>query len=113
MRFVLKVIVTALVVAGVSELAKRSTAMGAVLASLPLTSILALIWIYWDTGDVVKISQLSHGIFWAVFPSLLFFAILPVLLKKGMSFPVALILSSAIMSAAYWKCTWVLNKLGL
>ena len=81
MQFVIKIIVSALIIAGVSELGKKYTPVAAILAALPLTSILAIIWLYRDTKDVEKVSNLSTGIFWAVLPSLLFF--LPFLLKSG------------------------------
>ena len=67
----------------VSELAKRSSFWGAALASLPLTSLLAFVWLYLDTGDIQKVSSLSQGIFWLVLPSLLLFVVLPLLLRSG------------------------------
>lgn len=54
MYFLIKTLITALIVAAVSELARRYTVWAALLASLPLTSILAFIWVYWDTKDRVK-----------------------------------------------------------
>ncbi len=65
MEYIVKIVVSALIVAGVSELARRFTLLAAISASLPLTSILALIWLYRDTKDVQKICSLSTGIFWA------------------------------------------------
>lgn len=82
----IKVVLTALIVVAVSEAAKRSSIAGAVLASLPLTSLLAFVWLYSDTGDVQKIAALSQGIFWLVLASLPFFLILPALLRAGWSF---------------------------
>ena len=86
MNFLLKTLLTALLVAGISALGKRYTALAAILASLPLTSMLAMTWLYADTRDNQKIIELSKGIFWAVLPSLLFFLTLPVLLKWGVRF---------------------------
>ncbi len=100
-------------IAGISELGKRFTWMGAILASLPLTSLLAFIWLYQDTGDIQKISDLSKGIFWAVLPSLLFFLILPFLLKQGMKFWMALSVSCVVMIFAYALYTWALKKWGV
>lgn len=110
MRFLIKTLVTALVVAGVSELGKRTTFLAAILASLPLTSILAILWVYQDTSDVSKIVDLSYGIFWAVLPSLLFFLVLPFLLKRSLPFSVSMIASCAIMAAAYWVYVTALGK---
>jgi hypothetical protein len=113
MYFLVKVLITALVVAGVSELGKRSTALGAVLASLPLTSILAMIWLYRDTQSVEKVSELSTSIFWMVLPSLVFFLALPLILKTGARFGVALAASCLLMFGTYTAYLWVLKRLGI
>ena len=112
-QFLIKILVSALIIAGVSELGKRFTLMGAILASLPLTSILAMIWLYRDTGDSQKVIDLSWGIFWAVLPSLVFFLVLPMMLKNGMTFGVAMILSSIIMFLTYTVYVFALGKMGI
>jgi succinate-acetate transporter protein len=99
--FLLKTLTTALIVAGVSELARRHSMLAAALASLPLTSVLAFLWTYMDTRDSGKIIELSYGVFWLVFPSLLFFLLLPFLLKKGVGFYLSMALSCLAMSAGY------------
>ena len=68
-QYGLKILVTAVLVVVIAETAKRWSLAGAILASLPVTSILAMVWLYWDTGDVEKVSQLSYSIFWVVAPS--------------------------------------------
>jgi len=60
---------------------------GALLASLPLTSLLAFVWLYRSTGNVQAVASLSHGIFWLVLASLPLFLILPALLKNGVTLP--------------------------
>lgn len=101
MYFLLKTLITALVVAAVSELARRYSLLAAALASLPLTSILAFIWIYYDTKDVQKVAELSWSVMWLVIPSLLFFIMFPLFVKAGFKFAPALILSCVVMSAGY------------
>lgn len=101
MYFLLKTLITALIVAAVSELARRYSLLAAALASLPLTSILAFIWIYYDTRDAQKVAELSWSVLWLVIPSLLFFVMFPLLIKAGFKFAPALILSCLIMSAGY------------
>ena len=113
MEFLTKTIVSALIIAGVSELAKRFIPVAAILASLPLTSILAMIWLYGDTRDAQKISRLSTGIFWAVLPSLLFFLVLPFLLKSGIHFPWALLISCGIMFLGYTVYVLLLDSFGI
>ncbi|HRT59301.1 MAG TPA: DUF3147 family protein, partial [Candidatus Syntrophosphaera sp.] len=80
MYYVIKVLVSAALIVLVSEISKRSTILGAVLASIPLVSFLAILWIYLETKDTAKIATLSTEIFWLVLPSLVFFILFPVLL---------------------------------
>ena len=84
--YLLKVAISALIVVAVAEIAKRSSLSGALVASLPLTSLLAFVWLYLDTGDTAKVSSLSTGIFWLVLPSLALFLVLPLLLRLGWGF---------------------------
>ena len=113
MQFLVKVIVSALIIAAISELGKRFTPVAAILASLPLTSIIAFIWLYVDTKDVEQVSELSYGVFWMVIPSLVFFIVLPVLLKKGIGFYTAVILAATITTACYFGFIFLLDKVGI
>ena len=67
--YIIKILITTTLVILISEIAKRSSFMGSLLASLPLTSYLAMIWLYVDTANVEKVAGLSTGIFWLVIPS--------------------------------------------
>ena len=100
-HYALKIGLSALILVAVAEVAKRSTFWAAALASLPLTSLLALIWLYLDTGDVQKVAALAGGIFWLVLPSLLLFVLLPLLLRHGWEFWLALAVSAVATSLAY------------
>jgi hypothetical protein len=65
-HYIAKVFLTAILVVLISEISKRSSLIEAILASLPMVSILAFIWLYIDTKSVEKISELSTSIFWLV-----------------------------------------------
>ena len=111
MYFLLKTVITALIVAAVSELARRYSLFAAAIASLPLTSILAMMWLYHDTQDAAKVSALSHDILWLVAPSLIFFLALPLLLQAGLKFYPALAASCVIMSAGYGVVMFLKSKI--
>lgn len=108
-QFLVKVLISALLVAAVSEVARRNSLLGAVLASLPVTSLLAFIWLYRDTGDTTKVAALSADIFWLVLPSLVLFLLLPLLLKQGWNFWLSLGTSCAATAVAYGATTWALR----
>jgi MFS-type transporter involved in bile tolerance (Atg22 family) len=66
----IKAALSGLLAALVSEIAKRSPAFGALVASLPLISIMAVIWLWRDTGDNARIASHVEATFWYVIPSL-------------------------------------------
>lgn len=111
--YVTKVAVTALLVVLISEVAKRSSFLGAVLASVPLTSVLAMLWLYLDTGDAAKVSALAGSVFWLVLPSLALFVALPLLLAKGVNFYLGLVVSIAITALCYWLMVTLLRLYGI
>ena len=85
-----------------SEISKRTSFWGGLIASLPLTSILAIVWLYIDTNDKLKVANLSTNIFWFVIPSLLFFVFFPIFLKMNINFYISMLLSSSITMFGYW-----------
>ena len=110
---ILKFAISAAVLVAVSEISKRSSFMGALLVSLPLTSLLAMMWLWRDTHDSGKIAALSTSIFWLVLPSLVLFIVLPVLLKRGLMFWPSLTLSIVAMLASYGVMVFGLGKFGI
>ena len=106
----LKVLLTAVVIVAVAEIGKRSSFWGGLLASLPLTSLLAFLWLYQDTHDVQKIADLSWSIFWLVLPSLVLFVVFPLLLKRHVAFYPALGVSVLAMLVAYGAMLLVLRQ---
>ncbi len=110
---VIKTILTAVIIVGVSELGKRHTAFAAMLAALPLTSLLAMVWLYTDTKDAGRIADLSVAIFWLVLPTLLFFLILPWLLRHNFNFWLSMAVSAVVMVVFYLAYAALGRKLGL
>ena len=111
--YALKIAITTLLVVLISEIAKRSSFAGALLASLPLVSVLAILWLYIDTKNISKVSALSSGIFWLVLPSLSLFITLPLLLKQGINFYLSISLSIGITIFSYWLMVLALNHFGV
>ena len=112
-QLVIKTVLTAIIVVAVSEIAKRSSFWGALIASLPLTSLLAFVWIYLDTGNTQNIAALAHAIFWLVLASLPLFLILPALLRYGVAFWPSLGLACTITVGVYYSLVWVLARAGI
>jgi hypothetical protein len=102
----------ALIVA-IPELAKRASWLGGLLASLPIISLLAIVWLYLDTRDLEQVSSLSSAIFWLVLPSLSFFIMLPMLLRMKFNFWLSLGIALAVMIVCYLLMVALLKKIGI
>ncbi len=111
--YAVKVIVSALVIVAVSEIAKRSTGFAAFLASLPLTSLLAFVWLRLEGTQAEKIGELSGQIFWLIIPSLLLFPLLPLLIRYGLGFWAALAASVGATAGAYLLMVPLLRRMGV
>jgi len=111
--YLIKIIITTLLIVAISEIAKHSSFAGAVLASIPLISVLAIVWLYIDTKDVTKVINLVNGIFWLVLPSLALFISLPLLLKQGLNFYISITISIAVTIGCYWLMVTVLHHYGI
>jgi hypothetical protein len=111
--YALKLIVSALIIVAVSEIAKRNTGIGALLASLPLTTLLAIVWMQIEGSPSVQIAELVEQVFWLVLPSLLFFLIFPLLLKQGLNFWLSLFLASTTTVITYLVLLPILRRFGV
>jgi len=111
--YLVKIAITTILIVVISEIAKRSTFVGAILASVPLISVLAMIWLYIDTKDATKVSSLSIGVFWLVIPSLALFLALPFLLKQGLNFYLSISISIGLTVGCYWIMVSALDHFGV
>lgn len=111
--YITKIAVTTVLIVLISEVAKRSSLLGGILASVPLVSVLAMIWLYVDTHDAARVSALASSVFWLVIPSLALFLALPVLIRKGISFYPSLGLSVLVTIGCYYGMISVLGRLGV
>lgn len=101
------------IIAAVSEIAKRSPGFGALVASLPLVSLLGMIWLWRDTGDPVRMAAHAEATFWFVLPSLPMFLLIPIMLRQGFSFWMALVAGCALTVLLYLVMTWLGPRVGL
>lgn len=108
-----KAVISAIIIVIVSETARRNPGTGAMIASLPLISVLGMIWLWRDTQDVTRMADHSAATFWYVLPSLPMFLLIPVLLKRGIGFWPALVVGCALTMALYSAMVWVGPKVGL
>ena len=111
--YIVKLVVSAVVIVVVSEVAKLHPGLGALIKSLPLVSILAMIWLFRDTHDAVRIAELSVSTFWLVLPTLPMFLVLPWLLRHGWGFYPALGGGIGVMLVCYVVAVPILARFGI
>jgi hypothetical protein len=106
-------IITTLLIVLISEISKRSSLAGALLAAIPLVSILAMTWMYVDTNSSDNAVEFSQNIVWLIAPSMTLFIVFPILIKKGLSFYPSMIISILLTVFAYYSVIFVLERLGI
>jgi len=109
----LKLIISSGIITIVSEVSKKSSLIGGIVASIPLISILSLIWLYVDSRDIEKIKNLSTSIFWMVIPSLVLFLSIPILINIGFNFWFSLIIAIILTFAFYLLTIFILSQYGI
>lgn len=110
---IVKAILSALIIVAVSEIAKRSPGIAALVASLPLISLLGMVWLWRDTGDTMRLATHAEATFWYVLPSLPMFLIIPALLRANFDFYIALAIGIGVTIALYLTMTVILAKFGM
>lgn len=111
--FVIKCLLSGVIIAVVSEVAKRSPAFGALIVSLPMVSLLGILWLWRDTGDAGRIASHAESTFWYVLPSLPMFLVLPAMLRAGIGFWPSLMAGCVLTVILYFLTAWALAKFGI
>lgn len=109
----LKAIISGILIAVASTLARRYPGFGALIASLPLVSVLGMMWLWHDRPDAENMAAHASATFWYVLPSLPMFLLIPLLLRHGTGFWVALIAGCCLTIALYAAMTWIAPRIGL
>ena len=111
--FIAKAVFAGLMVALVATVARRYPGWGGLLASLPMVSVLSMIWLYGETRDVESVARLSLGAFWFILPSLPMFVAIPFMLRSGVGFVPTMIVAAAMTIFLYAAMSWIAPRLGI
>jgi hypothetical protein len=109
----IKASLSGIIIAAASEVARKFPGFGALIASLPLVSILGILWLWRDTSDPVRIADHAFATFWFVLPSLPMFLLVPLMLKRGLGFWPALLIGCVVTILLYTATTWALPRFGV
>jgi hypothetical protein len=110
--FIVKAVVSGLLIAAASEVARRHAGLGALIASLPLVSVVGVIWLWRDTADPLRIADHLGATFWYVLPSLPMFLVIPAMLRSGAGFWVSLFAGCALTVLLYLGMTTLGPRFG-
>lgn len=109
----IKAAISGAIVAAVSEIARRYPGWGGLVASLPLTSLFAMLWLWRDTGDAERVAELSQSTIWFFIPSVPLFIVLPILLRSGLGFWLSIAIVVAGTLALYALMFWAAPRIGI
>src|SRR5688500_7279041 len=110
---IVKAVLSGLIIAIVSEVAKRNPGWGALIASLPLVSLLGMIWLWRDTHDPARMAAHAEATFWFVLPSLPMFLLVPIMLRRGFAFWPAIAAGCGLTIILYLAMTFLAARIGL
>lgn len=111
--FLIRALLSGLIVALVAAIARKQPAMGALIASLPLISILGMIWLWRDTHDAANMARHAEATFWYVLPSLPMFLLIPVMLRSGYGFWPSLAAGCLLTVLLYLGTVFVAARFGV
>ena len=109
----LKAAISGVLIALASEVARRYAGFGALIASLPLVSVLGMIWLWRDTQDPMRLAEHAQGTLWFLAPSIQMFLTIPVMLRAGFGFWTSLIAGCALPILLYLAMIWLGPRFGL
>jgi hypothetical protein len=101
MYFAFKTLISALIIAGVTQLSEKTPTLAAFLKSLPITSFMVFFLMKIEGRTNTEMANMSWDILWLVIPSLLLFIIFPLLINKGLNFYASIGVASIVMGIGY------------
>lgn len=109
----IKALLSGLMIALISEIGRKLPTVGALVASLPLVSVLGMILLWRARPDAENMAIHAEATFWYVLPSLPMFLLIPVMLRSGVSFWIALLAGCALTVALYFVMMQIGLRFGL
>ena len=113
MAYLIKLLLSALLMVTASEVGKRVPTMGAAIVSLPLASMIVMSFMYYDTHNTAKIAEFARAVPPIMMPSILFFYGFSFLVEYNVGFVMAMVLATAIMLAGYGVFMYFFARNGL
>ena len=111
--FIARALLSGLIIAAIAWIGRRNAAAAALVASLPLVSLLGILWLWHDTGDRERLAGHMEATFWYVLTSLPMFLVTPIMLRSGMNFWISLGAGCALTIVLYLLVIPLAAKFGI
>jgi len=116
MPVIIKYLITAVVVVAISEIAKRSDKIGALIAALPMVTVLAMTWMFFELKgeeQTEKIANHAWYTFWYVIPTMPMFLLMPWMLRRGIHYGWTLLAACLLTAALFVATAWLMKRCGV
>ena len=113
MPILLKFLITAGLVVLISQVAKWNDRLGALIAALPMVTVLAMTWMFFDlkgAEQTEKIANHAYYTFWYVIPTLPMFLLIPWMLRKGFHYGWCLLAACVLTAVLFVITAWVMRR---
>jgi uncharacterized membrane protein (GlpM family) len=110
MDYIVKLAITISIIIICTQIGKNSPTLAGLIATMPLTGLIVLIWIYTDNpqrNDLII--DYTRGVVWGIVPTILFFLTALICLKKDLSFSMALCISSSVWLIGAFIHQWFIR----
>ncbi len=109
MQFMVKLLLTNAIILACVFIGKRHPTLGGLIATMPLTSLIVLVWLFSDNpGNYRLLTEYTAGVLWGIIPTILFFAAVYVCFRKQLPFPLVLSAGFAVWLAGAFVHQWLL-----
>ena len=113
LQLIAKAVLAGVLITGISEIGRRLPSLGALVGSLPLVSVLGMVFLWRARPDAGNMAAFSEATFWYVLPSLPMFLLIAALLRHGLPFWVALVAGCVLTAAIYLALSHFGPRLGI
>ena len=111
LRFAAKLIISVAVILLATQIGRRAPTLAGLIAVMPLTSLLVLLWLYWDhPGDFALMSDYCGGALLGIIPTVLFFVTALVCFRRHLPLWAVLCASFAVWLLGAFVHQWLLRR---
>ncbi len=111
LSFFIKLLISVVIIIVCAQIGKKMPTLAGLIATMPLTSLIVLLWIYTDNvGDYELMTSYTKGVLWGIIPTILFFVVAFICFRKHLALPIVLSSSFGIWLIGAFVHQWLLRS---